>query len=55
MKGVLEILEQNAGATPAQIAAMVGRLVTEVEGMIKQAEVRVSGIIDAISGQTTHE
>ena len=55
MKGIPEILEQNARATPAQIAAMVGRLVTEVEKMIRQAEVRVSGIIDAMSGQTARE
>jgi len=38
MKEILEILEQNARATPAQIAAMVDKPVREVERVIKQAE-----------------
>ncbi len=38
MKEILEILEQDARATPAQIAAMVGRPVKEVQKIIKQAE-----------------
>jgi DNA-binding Lrp family transcriptional regulator len=38
MKEIFEILEQNARATPAQIATMVDKPVTEVEEIIKQAE-----------------
>jgi DNA-binding Lrp family transcriptional regulator len=38
MKEILEILEQNARATPAQIATMVNKPVNEVEETIKEAE-----------------
>ena len=38
MKEIFEILEQNARATPAQIATLVGKPVREVEKIIKQAE-----------------
>jgi len=38
MKEILKILEQNARATPAQIATMVDKPVREVERTIKQAE-----------------
>jgi DNA-binding Lrp family transcriptional regulator len=38
MKEILEILEQNARATPAQIATMVAKPVREVRRIIKQAE-----------------
>jgi len=38
MKEIFEILEQNARATPAQIATMVGKPVGEVQKIIKQAE-----------------
>jgi len=38
MKEILEILEQNARATPAQIATMVGKPVKEVQKIIRQAE-----------------
>ena len=38
MKEILEILEQNARATPRQIATMVDKPVREVEKVIKQAE-----------------
>jgi len=38
MKEILEILEQNAWATPAQIATMVGKPVKEVQKIIRQAE-----------------
>ena len=38
MKEILEILEQNARATPAQIATMVNKPVNEVEKIIKEAE-----------------
>lgn len=37
MKEIFEILEQNARATPAQIATMVNKPVREVENIIKQA------------------
>jgi len=38
MKEILEILEQNARATPEQISAMVGKPVKEVKRIVKQAE-----------------
>jgi DNA-binding Lrp family transcriptional regulator len=38
MKEIFEILEQNARATPAQIATMVDKPVSEVEKIMKQAE-----------------
>lgn len=38
MKEIFEILEENARATPAQIAAMVDKPVREVQKIIKQAE-----------------
>jgi DNA-binding Lrp family transcriptional regulator len=38
MKEILEVLEQNARATPEQIATMVDKPVSEVEKIIKQAE-----------------
>ncbi len=38
MEQIFEILEQNARATPEQIATMVGMPVSEVEKIIKQAE-----------------
>lgn len=38
MKEIFEILEQNAQASPEQIAAMVNMPVAEVEKIIKQAE-----------------
>jgi DNA-binding Lrp family transcriptional regulator len=38
MKEILEILEQNARATPEQIAIMVDKPVSEVKKRIKQAE-----------------
>jgi DNA-binding Lrp family transcriptional regulator len=38
MKEIFEILEQNARATPEQIATMVDKPVSEVEKMIRQAE-----------------
>ena len=38
MKEIFEILEQNARATPEQIATMVDKPVGEVEKTIKQAE-----------------
>jgi DNA-binding Lrp family transcriptional regulator len=38
MKEILKILEQNARATPAQIAAMVDKPVKEVKRVVKQAE-----------------
>ena len=38
MKEIFEILEQNARATPEQIATMVGKSVKEVKKLIKQAE-----------------
>ncbi|TET40940.1 MAG: Lrp/AsnC family transcriptional regulator [Dehalococcoidia bacterium] len=38
MKEIFEILEQNARATPAQIATMVDKPVGEVQKIIKQAE-----------------
>ena len=38
MEQIFEILEQNARATPEQIATMVGKPLSEVEGIIKQAE-----------------
>jgi len=38
MKEIFEILEQNARATPEQIATMVDKPVKEVEKTIKQAE-----------------
>jgi len=38
MKEIFEILEQNARATPAQIATMVDKPVKEVQRVIKQAE-----------------
>jgi DNA-binding Lrp family transcriptional regulator len=38
MKEIFEILEQNARATPEQIATMVDEPVNEVEKIIKQAE-----------------
>jgi DNA-binding Lrp family transcriptional regulator len=38
MKEIFEILEQNARATPEQIATMVDKPVSEVEKIIKQAE-----------------
>jgi DNA-binding Lrp family transcriptional regulator len=38
MKEILEILEQNARATPAQIATLVGKPVKEVQKVIRQAE-----------------
>ena len=38
MKEIFEILEQNAHATPEQIANMVDKPVNEVEKTIKQAE-----------------
>jgi DNA-binding Lrp family transcriptional regulator len=38
MKEIFEILEQNARATPEQIATMVDKPVREVEKIIKQAE-----------------
>jgi len=38
MKEIFEILEQNARATPEQIATMVDKPVSEVEKTIKQAE-----------------
>jgi DNA-binding Lrp family transcriptional regulator len=38
MKEIFEILEQNARATPEQIATMVDKPVKEVEKIIKQAE-----------------
>jgi DNA-binding Lrp family transcriptional regulator len=38
MKEILEILEQNARATAAQIATMVDKPLREVERVIKQAE-----------------
>jgi DNA-binding Lrp family transcriptional regulator len=38
MKEILEILEQNARATPEQIATMVDKPVSEVEKIIRQAE-----------------
>ncbi|UCD22932.1 MAG: hypothetical protein JSW22_07410 [Chloroflexota bacterium] len=52
---MLEILEQNARATPAQIAATVGKPVREVQKIIRQAEIKVSGLIDATSVWVTHE
>jgi len=38
MKEIFEILEQNARATPEQIATMVDKPVSEVEKIITQAE-----------------
>jgi DNA-binding Lrp family transcriptional regulator len=38
MKEIFEILEQNARATPEQISTMVGKPVSKVEKIIKQAE-----------------
>ena len=38
MKEIFEILEQNARATPAQIATMVDKPVREVQRAIKRAE-----------------
>jgi len=38
MNEIFEILEQNARATPAQIATMVNKPVREVEKIIEQAE-----------------
>jgi DNA-binding Lrp family transcriptional regulator len=38
MKEIFEILEQNARATPEQIATMVDKPVSEVEKIIRQAE-----------------
>jgi DNA-binding Lrp family transcriptional regulator len=38
MKEIFKILEQNARATPGQIAAMVGKPVREVQRIIRQAE-----------------
>jgi DNA-binding Lrp family transcriptional regulator len=38
MREIFEILEQNARATPAQIATMVDKPVKEVQKVIKQAE-----------------
>ena len=38
MKEIFEILEQNARATPTQIATMVNKSVSEVEKIVKQAE-----------------
>jgi DNA-binding Lrp family transcriptional regulator len=38
MKEIFEILEQNARATPEQIATMVDKPVSEVEKIINQAE-----------------
>jgi len=38
MKEIFEILEQNARATPEQIATMVDKPVSNVEKIIKQAE-----------------
>ena len=38
MNEIFEILEQNARATPAQIATMVNKPVREVEKIIKKAE-----------------
>jgi DNA-binding Lrp family transcriptional regulator len=38
VKEIFEILEQNARATPEQISTMVGKPVSEVEKIIKQAE-----------------
>ena len=38
MKEIFEILEQNARATPAQIATMVDKPVREVQRVIRQAE-----------------
>jgi DNA-binding Lrp family transcriptional regulator len=38
MKEIFEILEQNAQATPEQIATMVDKPVNEIEKIIKQAE-----------------
>jgi DNA-binding Lrp family transcriptional regulator len=38
MKQILEILEENARATPEQISTMVGVPVDEVERIIKKAE-----------------
>lgn len=38
MEQIFEILEQDARATPAEIATMVGMPVDEVERIIKQAE-----------------
>ncbi len=38
MKEIFEILEQNARATPAQIATMVDKPVREVQKIIRQAE-----------------
>jgi DNA-binding Lrp family transcriptional regulator len=38
MKEIFEILEQNARATPEQIATMVDKPVSEVEKIIKRAE-----------------
>ena len=55
MKELSEILEQNARATPAQIVTMMDKPVREVQKIIKRAEIRVSSIIDPISGETTHE
>lgn len=55
MKEISEILEQNARATLAQIVTMVDKPVREVQKIIKRAEIRVSTIIDPISGETTHK
>lgn len=55
MKEILEILEQNARATPAQIAATMDKPVGEAQRIIRQAEIRVSSIIAAISGEATGE
>jgi DNA-binding Lrp family transcriptional regulator len=38
MKQILQILEENARATPEQISTMVGMPVSEVERLIKKAE-----------------
>ena len=38
MNEIFEILEQNARATPTQIATMVNKSVSEVEKIVKQAE-----------------
>ncbi len=38
MKEIFKILEQNARATPAQIATMVDKPVSAVKKIIKQAE-----------------
>ena len=51
MNEIFEILEQNARATPAQIATMVNKPVREVEKIIKKAEkdgtiLRYKAIID---------